>query len=143
MSADSLKVECTNPRCKRISKEAQTLSKLTLSPPTDKKSTSIPALLRRSAKATPLADAVCRECRVRNTTRHFDRITELPQYLIVNINRSTNGTGAKKGKECNSKNEIKVPIPTGNISLANVCKGSMDGGKDYVVRGAIVLEGKS
>lgn len=139
--ANVLQTKCSS--CNHIIRDEVAFRSLTLQLPANKEPTTVEALIERYLQAESPDDYKCDNCHKKNCTTKKCRISELPQYLILIVNRTE--TWFDKGWNCHTgKNKTKVSIPTDGLNLRKACSNKSAASKaSYTISGFMEHIGSS
>ena len=129
--------------CGHVSTKTNKFFQLALSIPEDEEPVTVEALLKNNYSTIALPeDHKCEKCHQAGKTGKAIQITDIPRYLIVNLDRTKGYFEDFVYKQFKTK--TRVPIPKGVIDLSDCCSLSASSDKrNYAVRGFAVHAGES
>ena len=134
--ANRLKVECSG--CGYKSEQTAGSSSLTLEVANGLTATTFQTLLTNHFRPERLDDYRCERCEKKGLISKTYRWTELPDYLVVTLNRTQ-----QLSVDRFVKNRAKVSISTSSLNVADFCDQSCDSGRHlYSICGLVQHVGK-
>ena len=132
--ANRLKIKCSN--CGHKSERISGSKSLTLEVPRGLKSITFQNLLSNYFRPENLDDYRCEVCDTKGLVSKAYRFTELPEYLVVTLNRTSQRDVL--GDNRYVKNGAKVSISTDNLNVADFCDQSCNHeGQSYSICGLV------
>ena len=140
--ANMFQVICSG--CRHVSTQSHIFCGLRLEIPEHDKPITVEALLKDYSRTTRLPeDHKCEKCHEAGKTGKFLRVTEIPRYLRVMLDR-TEQYFDKNNAVQEKKKKTRVPIPEGVIDLSNCCSSKVPSDKkSYAVRAVALHKGNS
>lgn len=138
---DRTKIGCSG--CGHTSGQTSGSRSLTLDLPQGVFSAAFQTVLGNHFKPEPLSGHSCGGCGEMDLTSKTYRLSDLPQYLLVTINRFQVVEG-RRGRSYVMKNRAKISVATDDLDLTDICDPSCASpSKSYSICGMVEHRGAS